>query len=72
LNSPKLILADEPTGNLDPETSDEIMNLLIHIAKDYGTAVVMATHDYIVIQKFPARMVKTESGKVYDNATILH
>jgi cell division transport system ATP-binding protein len=72
LNSPKLILADEPTGNLDPETSDEIMQLLIHIARDYGTAVVMATHDYIVIQKFPARMVKTEAGKVIDNATIVH
>ncbi len=72
LNSPKLILADEPTGNLDPETSDEIMNLLIHIARDYGTAVVMATHDYIVIQKFPARMVKTEAGRMYDNATIVH
>ncbi|MBA2746719.1 MAG: ATP-binding cassette domain-containing protein [Flavisolibacter sp.] len=72
LNSPKLILADEPTGNLDPETSDEIMNLLIHIARDYGTAVVMATHDYIVIQKFPARMVKTEGGKILDNATIVH
>lgn len=72
LNSPKLILADEPTGNLDPETSDEIMLLLIHIARDYGTAVVMATHDYIVIQKFPARMVKTEHGKVIDNATIVH
>jgi cell division transport system ATP-binding protein len=70
LNSPKLILADEPTGNLDPETSDEIMNLLIHIAKDYGTAVVMATHDYIVIQKFPARMVRTEQGRVFDNASI--
>jgi len=70
LNSPKLILADEPTGNLDPETSDEIMNLLIHIAKDYGTAVVMATHDYIVIQKFPSRMVRTEQGKVFDNASI--
>jgi cell division transport system ATP-binding protein len=70
LNSPKLILADEPTGNLDPETSDEIMNLLIHIAKDYGTAVIMATHDYIVIQKFPARMLKTERGRVLDNATI--
>jgi len=70
LNSPKLILADEPTGNLDPETSDEIMNLLIHIAKDYGTAVVMATHDYIVIQKFPARMVRTDQGKVFDNASI--
>ena len=72
LNSPKLILADEPTGNLDPETSDEIMQLLIHIARDYGTSVVMATHDYIVIQKFPARMVRTEQGKVFDNATILH
>ncbi|MBB1284176.1 ATP-binding cassette domain-containing protein [Flavisolibacter sp. BT320] len=72
LNSPKLILADEPTGNLDPETSDEIMNLLIHIAKDYGTAVLMATHDYIVIQKYPARLVKTENGKVIDNATIVH
>lgn len=72
LNSPKLILADEPTGNLDPETSDEIMNLLIHIAKDYGTAVLMATHDYIVIQKYPARLVKTENGKVIDNASIVH
>jgi len=72
LNSPKLILADEPTGNLDPETSDEIMQLLIHIARDYGTSVVMATHDYIVIQKFPARMVKTEMGQVFDNATIVH
>jgi cell division transport system ATP-binding protein len=71
LNSPKLILADEPTGNLDPETSDEIMHLLIHIARDYGTAVVMATHDYIVIQKFPARMVKTEAGRVVDNATLV-
>src|SRR5829696_3119718 len=72
LNSPKLILADEPTGNLDPETSDEIMQLLIHIARDFGTSVIMATHDYIVIQKFPARMVKTEAGRMYDNATIVH
>lgn len=68
LNSPKLILADEPTGNLDPETSDEIMNLLFHIAKDYGTTVVMATHDYIVVQKYPARMIRTERGRVIDNA----
>ena len=70
LNSPKLILADEPTGNLDPETSDEIMQLLFHISRDYGTAIVMATHDYIVINKFPARMVRTERGRVLDNATI--
>jgi cell division transport system ATP-binding protein len=70
LNSPKLILADEPTGNLDPETSDEIMNLLFHISKDYGTAIVMATHDYIVINKFPSRTVRTEKGQVYDNAIV--
>ena len=70
LNSPKLILADEPTGNLDPETSDEIMQLLFHISRDFGTAIVMATHDYMVIQKFPARMVRTEKGQVSDNASI--
>jgi cell division transport system ATP-binding protein len=70
LNSPKLILADEPTGNLDPETSDEIMNLLFQISKDYNSSIVMATHDYIVVQKFPARMIRTERGRVVDNATI--
>ena len=70
LNSPKLILADEPTGNLDPETSDEIMQLLFYIARDYGTAVIMATHDYRVIQKFPARTLKTEKGRVIDNASV--
>jgi cell division transport system ATP-binding protein len=70
LNSPKLILADEPTGNLDPETSDEIMQLLFHICKSFGTTIIMATHDYIVINKFPARTIKTENGKVLDNATV--
>ncbi|HPH23893.1 MAG TPA: ATP-binding cassette domain-containing protein [Chitinophagaceae bacterium] len=70
LNSPKLILADEPTGNLDPETSDEIMQLLISIAKDYGTAVVMATHDFIVINRYPGRMLKTERGRVIDSANM--
>lgn len=70
LNSPKLILADEPTGNLDPETTEEIMNLLFQISKDLGTAIVMATHDYIVINKYPARMIRTEDGKVIDNASI--
>jgi cell division transport system ATP-binding protein len=70
LNSPKLILADEPTGNLDPETSDEIMKLLFHISRDYNTTVVMATHDYIVVQKYPARMIRTEMGQVTDNASI--
>lgn len=70
LNSPKLILADEPTGNLDPETSDEIMQLLFHICRDFNTAVIMATHDYLVIKKFPARTIKTENGKVWDNTSI--
>lgn len=70
LNSPKLILADEPTGNLDPETSDEIMRLLFHICRDYNTAVVMATHDYIVVQKFPARMIRTGQGKVEDVSSV--
>ncbi|MFN5648756.1 MAG: cell division ATP-binding protein FtsE [Sphingobacteriales bacterium] len=70
LNSPKLILADEPTGNLDPETSDEIMNLLMQVSRESGSAIVMATHDFMVINKFPARTIKTEGGRVHDNATI--
>ena len=70
LNSPKLILADEPTGNLDPETSDEIMQLLIQIAKDYGTTVLMATHDYLVINSYPSRMLKFEGGRVIDSAAM--
>lgn len=70
LNSPKLILADEPTGNLDPETSDEIMNLLFQISREFHTTILMATHDYIVVQKYPARLIRTEKGQVIDNATI--
>jgi cell division transport system ATP-binding protein len=66
LNSPRLILADEPTGNLDPETTEEIMNLLFQISKEFGTAIVMATHDYMVINKYPARILKTENSKVID------
>jgi cell division transport system ATP-binding protein len=72
LNSPKILLADEPTGNLDPETTEEIMNLLFQIGKELGTAIVMATHDYIVLKKYPARMIKTEGGKVIDNASIIY
>lgn len=70
LNSPKLILADEPTGNLDPITTAEIMNLLLGIAQKTNAAIVMATHDYIVVKNYPARLIKTEDGKVIDNATI--
>lgn len=64
LNNPKLILADEPTGNLDPDTTDEIMQLLFNICRDYHTAFIMATHDYGIIQKYPARVVKIEQGMV--------
>ena len=64
LNSPKLILADEPTGNLDPETSEEIMNLLIAVAKEEKTAILMATHDMQMVQKFPGRIIKVEDGGI--------
>ena len=64
LNNTKLILADEPTGNLDPDTTDEIMQLLFNICRDYHTAFIMATHDYTIIQKYPARVVRIEQGMV--------
>jgi cell division transport system ATP-binding protein len=64
LNHPDLILADEPTGNLDPETSNEIMTLLKQVAMDNHAAVVMATHDYHMIQNFPGEAIRCEDGKV--------
>ena len=67
LNKPKLILADEPTGNLDPETSEEIMNLLIAIAKEEKTAILMATHDMHIVNKFPSRIVTVQDGLVINN-----
>lgn len=60
LNEPKVMLADEPTGNLDPEVSDEIMALLKSIARE-GTAILMATHDYRLIQKFGGSIYKLEN-----------
>ena len=66
LNHPDIILADEPTGNLDPETSEGIMKLLFEISKR-GTAVLMATHNYTIIDKFPARIIKCEDGKLTDS-----
>ena len=62
LNNPKLLLADEPTGNLDPDTTDEIMQLLFNICRDYQTAFIMATHDYTIIQKYPAKVMRVEQG----------
>lgn len=65
LNDPELILADEPTGNLDPETSDGIMQLLFDIRKT-GRAVFMATHNYALLRKYPARIIKCEQGKLIE------
>lgn len=62
VNRPKLILADEPTGNLDPETSAEIMQLIIAVSKEEKAAVLMATHDMSMIEKFPGRVFKVEDG----------
>ena len=66
LNHPEMILADEPTGNLDPETSEGIMKLLIDIGQT-GCSVLMATHNYTLIEKFPARIIKCENGRLFDS-----
>lgn len=65
VNNPELILADEPTGNLDPETTEEILRLLIDISKN-GKAVLMATHDVEVMKKFPSRTLKCFDGRVME------
>jgi len=65
LNDPEVILADEPTGNLDPETSEGIMNLLFEISKA-GRAVLMATHDYSLFSKYPARTIRCEGNKLIE------
>ncbi|RYE24038.1 MAG: ATP-binding cassette domain-containing protein [Sphingobacteriales bacterium] len=70
LNNPKLIVADEPTGNLDPDTTDEIMQLLLNICKDYQAAVIMATHDYSIIQKNPARVVRIQNNTVEEISAV--
>ncbi|MEN9972626.1 MAG: hypothetical protein RIS20_973 [Bacteroidota bacterium] len=66
LNQPSLILADEPTGNLDPETSEEIMQLLIAVAKEENTAILMATHDMNMVDKYPGRILKVEEGELIE------
>lgn len=70
LNRPELILADEPTGNLDPETSEEIMRLLLAIVQEEKTAVLMATHDMTMVEKFPGRVVRVENGRLKEISTI--
>ena len=65
LNDPDLILADEPTGNLDPETSVEIMKVMREI-NDSGRSILMATHDYALILKFPSKTIKCDAGKLFE------
>ena len=69
LNDPEIILADEPTGNLDPETSEDLIMLLKQISQS-GTAVLVATHDYHIIRQFPSRIIKCDNGKVLEDAQI--
>ena len=64
LNKPTLLLADEPTGNLDPETSNEIMKLLFSLNDEMKTGMLMATHDYKIIEKFPARILACENETI--------
>jgi cell division transport system ATP-binding protein len=68
LNEPELILADEPTGNIDPETSEELMRILFKICEE-GKTVVMATHNHNLIKKFPARTLKCEEARIAETNT---
>jgi cell division transport system ATP-binding protein len=67
VNEPSILLADEPTGNLDPASSSEIMDLLMKINLR-GTAILMATHNYELVKKYPARVVQMKDGKLIDIA----
>jgi len=69
LNNPEIILADEPTGNLDPEVADDIMKLLKEISTK-GTAIFMATHDYRLINKFFGKIYRCESGKIQATSSL--
>jgi cell division transport system ATP-binding protein len=66
LNRPQLIIADEPTGNLDPESSEEIMHLLYKVASENKMAILIATHDHILMQKFPARVFNCLNGNIVE------
>jgi len=68
LNNPQLIIADEPTGSLDPDTSDEILHRLRDLAIKYNTAVLISTHDYRLIEKFPARVYKCFDGSLVEES----
>ena len=67
LNEPVILMADEPTGNLDPDVAEGIMQLFMEI-NNTGTAVLMATHNHQIIQRYPKRILKCENGRVLDSA----
>ncbi len=66
INKPRLIIADEPTGNLDPDTSDEILYLLNKVSTQNKSAMLLATHDYRLLDKFPARIFKCKNSKLHE------
>ena len=66
LNAPELLIADEVTGNLDPDTSKDILELMRELGRVHGTAVLFATHDYRLLETFQARVVRCEEGKVFN------
>ncbi|MEO0733606.1 MAG: ATP-binding cassette domain-containing protein [Bacteroidota bacterium] len=66
LNKPPLLIADEVTGNLDPETSREVLNLMRALARERGSAILFATHDYSLLEVFQARVVRCEDGRVFN------
>ena len=66
INNPSLVLADEPTGNLDPATSSDIMQLLVDINRQTGTTMLISSHDFMMIDKFQSRMLVCENGSLFD------
>jgi cell division transport system ATP-binding protein len=66
LNAPALLIADEVTGNLDPDTSHDILELMRKLGEEHGTAVLFATHDYRLLERFQARVVRCEEGRVFN------
>ncbi|MEM6879531.1 MAG: ATP-binding cassette domain-containing protein, partial [Bacteroidota bacterium] len=70
LNHPKLLIADEATGNLDPETSDEILLLMRNLSKQEGCAIIFATHDYRSLETYQARIVRCHEGRVFNQEEI--
>jgi cell division transport system ATP-binding protein len=71
LNHPELIIADEPTGNLDPETSDDLVKLFRSLSKKHNTAVIFATHDYRILESFPARIIRCYNGRLVEEDNIV-